>query len=119
MLRLNLAREPYWLDLGRGVRVRVDPLTTALMVAARSDPEVRDRWSPRADRASSKIRTIVAKMGWPRQRSLAQSDAPCPFFSPRSAAATSSSDDMDELAQSASRSRIASKTSLWDVIVAS
>ena len=42
MLRLNLAREPYWLDLGLGVRVRVEPLTTALMVAARSDPTVRD-----------------------------------------------------------------------------
>ena len=41
MLRLNLAREPYWLDLGLGVRVQVEPLTTALMVAARSDPEVR------------------------------------------------------------------------------
>ncbi|MGY6537229.1 MAG: hypothetical protein ACXIVG_17960 [Pararhodobacter sp.] len=42
MLRLNLARAPYWLDLGLGVRVRVEPLTTALMVAARSDPTVRD-----------------------------------------------------------------------------
>ena len=42
MLRLNLAREPHWLDLGLGVRVRVEPLTTALMVAARSDPGVRD-----------------------------------------------------------------------------
>ena len=41
MLRLNLAREPYWFDLGLGVRVRVEPLTTALMVAARSDPTVR------------------------------------------------------------------------------
>ena len=41
MLRLNLAREPYWLDLGLDVRVRVEPLTTALMVAARSDPAVR------------------------------------------------------------------------------
>ena len=41
MLRLNLAREPYWLDLALGVRVRVEPLTTALMVAARSDPAVR------------------------------------------------------------------------------
>ena len=41
MLRLNLAREPYWLDVGLGVRVRVEPLTTALMVAARSDPTVR------------------------------------------------------------------------------
>jgi hypothetical protein len=42
MLRLNLAREPYWLNLGLGVRVHVEPLTTALMVAARSDPDVRD-----------------------------------------------------------------------------
>ena len=42
MLRLNLAREPYWLDLGLGVRVHVEPLTTALMVAARSDPDVRE-----------------------------------------------------------------------------
>ena len=41
MLRLNLARAPSWLDLGLGVRVRVEPLTTALMVAARSDPSVR------------------------------------------------------------------------------
>ncbi|MFN3615315.1 MAG: hypothetical protein ACK4WC_12270 [Rubrimonas sp.] len=41
MLRLNLARAPFWLDLGLGVRVRVEPLTTALMVAARSDPAVR------------------------------------------------------------------------------
>ena len=41
MLRLNLAREPSWLDLGHGVRIRVEPLTTALMVAARSDPAVR------------------------------------------------------------------------------
>ena len=41
MLRLNLAREPYWLALCLGVRVRVEPLTTALMVAARSDPAVR------------------------------------------------------------------------------
>jgi hypothetical protein len=41
MLRLNLARAPYWLDLGLGVHVKVDPLTTALMVASRSDPVVR------------------------------------------------------------------------------
>ncbi|WP_210879987.1 hypothetical protein [Roseovarius autotrophicus] len=41
MLRLNLVREPYWLDLGLGVSVQVEPLTTALMVAARSDPAMR------------------------------------------------------------------------------
>jgi hypothetical protein len=37
MLRLDLASEPRWLDLGHGVRLRVAPLTTALMVAARAD----------------------------------------------------------------------------------
>ena len=40
MLRLDLTAEPRWLDLGHGVRLRVAPLTTALMVAARSDPAV-------------------------------------------------------------------------------
>jgi hypothetical protein len=38
MLKLDLTAEPRWLDLGHGVRLRVAPLTTALMVAARSDP---------------------------------------------------------------------------------
>jgi hypothetical protein len=38
MLRLNLAREPYWLDLGHGVRLHVEPLTTARMMSARADP---------------------------------------------------------------------------------
>jgi hypothetical protein len=37
MLKLNLARSPAWLDLLPGVRVKLAPLTTALMVAARSD----------------------------------------------------------------------------------
>ena len=41
MLRLNLAREAHWLDLPLGVRVKVEPLTTAIMVAARTDPAVR------------------------------------------------------------------------------
>ncbi|MBK5911468.1 hypothetical protein CCR85_08185 [Rhodothalassium salexigens] len=40
MIRLNLSREPQWLDLGHDVRVRVAPLTTGLMAAARSDPSV-------------------------------------------------------------------------------
>lgn len=38
MLRLDLAHAPAWLDLGHGVRLHLAPLTTALMVAARSDP---------------------------------------------------------------------------------
>ena len=40
MLRLDLTSEPRWLDLGHGVHLRVAPLTTAQMVAARSDAAV-------------------------------------------------------------------------------
>jgi len=36
MLRLDLKREPFWLDLGYGVRLKVRPCTTALMMAARA-----------------------------------------------------------------------------------
>jgi len=35
MLRLDLKREPAWLELGHGVRLQVRPCTTALMMAAR------------------------------------------------------------------------------------
>ena len=40
MLRLNLSNQPQWLDLGHGVRLLVEPLTTAVMLAARSDPAI-------------------------------------------------------------------------------
>jgi hypothetical protein len=36
MLRLGLPREPYWLDLPGGVRLRVRPLTTSVMAAAQA-----------------------------------------------------------------------------------
>lgn len=38
MLTLDLTNAPRWLDLAPGVRVQLRPLTTALMVATRSDP---------------------------------------------------------------------------------
>ncbi len=40
MLTLDLSNEPRWHDLASGVRVQLRPLTTALMVATRSDPDV-------------------------------------------------------------------------------
>ena len=40
MLTLDLTNEPRWHDLAPGVRVQLRPLTTALMVATRSDPLV-------------------------------------------------------------------------------
>ena len=42
MIRINLSPEPQWLDLGHGVRLQLLPLTTALMVATRSDPAVQE-----------------------------------------------------------------------------
>ena len=42
MIRLDLSPEQQWLDLGHGVRLKLLPLTTALMVATRSDPAVHD-----------------------------------------------------------------------------
>lgn len=39
MLRLNLTSEAEWLDLGPGLRLRVLPLTTAVMMAARKDAQ--------------------------------------------------------------------------------
>ena len=40
MIRLRLSPDPQWFELGHGVRLQLLPLTTALMVATRSDPAV-------------------------------------------------------------------------------
>ena len=40
MLTLDLSNEPLWHELAPGVRVQLRPLTTALKVATRSDPDV-------------------------------------------------------------------------------
>ena len=40
MIRLNLTASPSWLTLAPGLRLRVAPLTTALMVSARADPTI-------------------------------------------------------------------------------
>jgi len=37
MLRLDLTSEPRWLTLAPGLALRLAPLTTSLMVAARAD----------------------------------------------------------------------------------
>lgn len=42
MIRIELSPEPQRLDLGHDVRLKLLPLTTALMVATRSDPAVLD-----------------------------------------------------------------------------
>jgi hypothetical protein len=40
MIRLNLTAAPQWLTLAPGLRLKLAPLTTALMVSARADPAV-------------------------------------------------------------------------------
>ena len=40
MLTLDLTNQPRWHDFAPGVRVKLRPLTTALMVSTRSDPGV-------------------------------------------------------------------------------
>jgi hypothetical protein len=55
MLRLDLSHAPRWLDLGHGVRLHLLPLTTALMVAARADPDV----EALPDTASDEARALI------------------------------------------------------------
>ena len=40
MIRLNLTATPQWLDLAPGLRLLIGPLTTALMISARTDPAI-------------------------------------------------------------------------------
>ena len=64
MLRLNLSNEPRWLDLGYGVRLLVEPLTTAIMLAARSDPTIlaaAQGPEPGDERSNDDLARIVAK----------------------------------------------------------
>ena len=74
MLRLDLTSEQRWLDLGHGVRLRVAPLTTALMVAARADLAVAalpETASPEALARAATISAVVSgasrrRTPWPR-----------------------------------------------------
>lgn len=42
MLRLNLSRDPKWIDLGYGVRVLTLPLTSAVLISLRDDVALQD-----------------------------------------------------------------------------
>ena len=68
MLKLNLSNEPVWLELGHGVRVRLLPLTTALMVAARNDQTIADLPENATDEQSAlvfaKALGLIAITGW-------------------------------------------------------
>ena len=67
MLRLDLSRDPTWTDLGHGVRLRLLPLTTALMVATRGDPGVESL----PDDASDEARAVAFAKALARRAVLA------------------------------------------------
>ena len=58
MIRLNLTNDPRWLDLGAGLRLRVAPITTAIMAAARSDIAGSDASE---DMAQEALAVVMAK----------------------------------------------------------
>ncbi len=58
MIRLDLKREPHWLDLGHGVRLHVRPCTTALMMAARAETQ-RAASASASDSEAAGIRTAA------------------------------------------------------------
>lgn len=64
MLKLNLTSEPNWVDLTSGVRLKVKPLTSALMLAARHDPRVqalgRDGETPDEDSLTLEVAKVLA-----------------------------------------------------------
>lgn len=41
MIKLDLKQTPFWIDLIKGVRFKVRPMTTTLMVAARKHPSLK------------------------------------------------------------------------------
>ena len=59
MLTLDLTNAPRWHDLAPGVRVQLRPLTTALMVATRSDPAV----EAVPEEASDEERAVAIRQG--------------------------------------------------------
>jgi hypothetical protein len=58
LIRLQLKRERYWLDLGHGVRVQVQPCTTALVMAARS-VMLGSHASTSSDRTAALLRALA------------------------------------------------------------
>ena len=60
MIRLDLKREPHWLDLGHGVRVHVRPCTTALMMAARAEVQRSPLSSQNENQAAAEAGLVAA-----------------------------------------------------------
>ncbi len=65
MIRLDLKREPYWLDLPHGVRLFVRPVTTAFVMAARVQA-VKDAEGDAAARSAGLLKHLaqLAVISW-------------------------------------------------------
>lgn len=62
MIRLNLKREAFWLDLIAGVRVKVRPATTALAMAVRFDTQTMTPLGdlpPMAERSAENLKAMA------------------------------------------------------------
>lgn len=76
MLTLDLTNAPRWHDLAPGVRVQLRPLTTALMVATRSDPAVEAVPEDASDEerafTGQTVHRTVSRSGSPFAKALAR-----------------------------------------------
>ncbi|MER2520945.1 MAG: hypothetical protein ABTQ34_09740 [Bdellovibrionales bacterium] len=65
MIRLDLKREPYWLDLAHGVRLHVRPITTAFVMAARVQA-MKDAEDDAATRSAALLKNLaqLAVIDW-------------------------------------------------------
>jgi len=65
MIRLDLKREPYWLDLAHGVRLHVRPITTAFVMAARVQA-MKDAEEDTATRSAALLKNLaqLAVIDW-------------------------------------------------------
>ena len=58
MLRLNLSKEPHWLDMPGGVRIQCTPYSTEVMIDAQQDPAVQ---AADAEKSNRHLGALVAK----------------------------------------------------------
>lgn len=73
MLRLDLIRAPKWRDLGHGVRLLCDPVSTAILSEARRDPAVTGLLpTPEGDEAPSLDRATAEALSLGMARAIAR-----------------------------------------------
>lgn len=65
MIRLDLKRKPYWLDLAHGVHLHVRPITTAFVMAARVQA-MKDADDDAATRSAALLKNLahLAVIDW-------------------------------------------------------